>query len=415
MAAPGGPRRPGPPGPGRRGPGPLKLTAARVSPPTRRSLLKGLLAYRWLTVAWAVTVYTGIQLTRRGQADAVAHPVVGYVLVGAAVAFTAGLSLAYRRQPERLVQPPVVLAEIGLGTVMLLVDNWVHGSIDHPNTLPSVWVVGAVGAVAVAGGRRAAVVTGAGMGLARLVGLLPYATWARATFTGVSTIILLSVSGWVMGYLLHRLAEADRSISAYRAREEVARTLHDGVLQTLAVIQRRSAETELVALARSQEWELRDYLFGSLASGGGPGFGPGADAGGDHAAGTAADDLGAGLRAAARRAEERYGLTVQVVLAPDLPPTASGGVAHRVAAAVGEALTNAAKHGSASKATVYAEPTDDGGLFVSVKDDGSGFDPAAVAEGQGLTRSIRGRLAEVGGRVEVDSRPGRGAEIRLYV
>ena len=397
--------------------GPLKLMAARVSPPTRRSLLKGLLAYRWLTVAWAVAVYTGVQLTRRGDPNAVAHPVIGYALVGAAVAFTAGLSLAYRRHPELLVRPAVVLAEIGLGTVMLLADNWVHGSVDHPNTLPSVWVVGAVGAVAVAGGRPAAVVTGAGMGLARLVGLLPYTGWGRATFGGVSTIILLSLSGWVMGYLLHRLAEADRSISAYRAREEVARTLHDGVLQTLAVIQRRSADTELVALARSQERELRDYLFGSPASAAGPGFGPGAGAGSGADGAPSGDpaDLGAGLRAAARRAEERYGLLVQVVLAPDLPRSAADGVAPRVAAAVGEALTNAVKHGSASKATVYAEPTDDGGLFVSVKDDGTGFDPDAVAEGQGLTRSIRGRLAEVGGRVEVDSRPGRGAEIRLFV
>ncbi len=391
----------------------LRIAAARVSPPTRSSLLRGLLAYRWLTVAWAAAVYAGVQLTRRGQADAVARPLVGYALVAAAVAFTGGLSLAYRRHPERLVQPVVVLAEITLGTAMLLADNWVHGSIVHPNTLPSVWVVGAVGAVAVAGGRRAAVVTGAGMGLARLVGLLPYASFGRAVFTGVSTVILLSLSGWVMGYLLHRLVEADRSISAYRAREEVARTLHDGVLQTLAIIQRRSADTELVTLARSQERELRDYLFGSPASAAGPGFGPGAEAGPDAAADGA--DLATGLRAAARRAEQRYGLDVQVVLAPDLPRSAPDGVALRLAAAVGEALTNAVKHGSAAKATVYAEPTDDGGLFVSVKDDGTGFDPATATEGEGLTRSIRGRMTEVGGQVEIDSRPGRGAEIRLYV
>lgn len=397
---------------GRPQPGRLKLTPARVSPPTRQSLLKGLLAFRWLTVAWSVAVYAGVQLTRRGQADAVAHPLVGFALVGAAVAFTAGLSLAYRRHPERLVQPAVVLAEIGLGTAMLLADNWVHGSIHHPNTLPSVWVVGAVGAVAVAGGRGAAVVTGAGMGLARLVGLLPYASFGQAVFTGVSTVILLSLSGWVMGYLLHRLAEADRSISAYRAREEVARTLHDGVLQTLAVIQRRSADTELVTLARSQERELRDYLFGSSASADAPGLGPATGTGHNPAE---AQDLATGLRAAARRAEDRYGLVVQVVLAPDLPRSTPDGVAPRVAAAVGEALTNAVKHGSATRATVYVEPTDSGGLFVSVKDDGTGFDPDDVTEGQGLTRSIRGRMAEVGGRVEIDSRPGRGAEIRLYL
>jgi signal transduction histidine kinase len=49
-----------------------------------------------------------------------------------------------------------------------------------------------------------------------------------------------------------------------------------------------------------------------------------------------------------------------------------------------------------------------------VKDDGTGFDEG-VAEGVGLTRSIRGRVVEVGGRVEVDGNPGRGAEVRLWV
>jgi hypothetical protein len=56
-----------------------------------------------------------------------------------------------------------------------------------------------------------------------------------------------------------------------------------------------------------------------------------------------------------------------------------------------------------------------GALFCSVKDDGAGFDPAATPEGAGLRRSVRGRVAEVGGRVEVDGRPGRGTEVRCWV
>jgi signal transduction histidine kinase len=370
----------------------LRLTPARLSPPTRRSLLKGLLAFRWATAGWAVALFTGVQLARRHGARPVAHPVAGYGLVASAVVCTALLSLAYRRRPDQLVRPGPVLGEAALGALLLLADNWVYGTSAKPQTLPSIWVVGAVGAVAVAGGRRAAVVTGVGLGLARLVGLLPYGSRGGAVLTGSTTVSLLALTGWVMGYLLYRLAEADRSIATFRAREEVARTLHDGVLQTLAVIQRRSADDELVALARSQEHELREYLFGRPDP---------------------ASDLPAGLRAAGRRAEDRYGLAVRVVIAPDLPAV-GGEVSRRMAAAVGEALTNAAKHGGAAGATVYAEPAADGGVFVSVKDDGCGFDSGVTPEGEGLTRSVRGRLAEVGGRVEVDGRPGRGTEIRMW-
>ena len=86
-----------------------------------------------------------------------------------------------------------------------------------------------------------------------------------------------------------------------------------------------------------------------------------------------------------------------------------------VAGAVGEALTNAAKHGDATRVVVFVDPGDDGAVLVSVNDDGCGFDPDRTDEGVGLSRSIRGRMDEVGGRVEVDSAPGRGTEVRLHL
>ncbi len=86
-----------------------------------------------------------------------------------------------------------------------------------------------------------------------------------------------------------------------------------------------------------------------------------------------------------------------------------------LAGAAGEALVNAGKHGRAGKVLVYVEPDDGGGVFCSVKDDGEGFDPGTTAEGVGLSRSIRGRVAEVGGRAEVHSSPGAGAEVLLWL
>ncbi len=378
-----------------------RLRNARISPPTRRGLLRGLISYRWLTFGWSALVY-GWEVYQRNVRgigdDLVEHPIVGFALLAAMLAFTAWVTLLYRSDPDRLLKPAVILTELFLGAGLLIADVWVYGFADHAQTLPSVWVIAAVFATAIAAGRQPAMVAGGGLGLARYVGWVPFAGEGYYSLLRVASWVLLIVAGWTAGYILTKLEEADRSISAYRAREEVARTLHDGVLQTLAVIQRRSDDSELVDLARTQELELREYLFG---------------------ASTMETDLATGLRAAARRAEQRHGIRVNVITAPDLP-TGDERVIHSICGAVGEALTNASKHGEADSATIYAEPTEPGEsrgelLFVSVKDDGHGFDPDAVTLGEGLSRSIRGRIVEYGGTVEIDGRPGRGAEIRMWV
>jgi signal transduction histidine kinase len=121
------------------------------------------------------------------------------------------------------------------------------------------------------------------------------------------------------------------------------------------------------------------------------------------------------LRAAAARYEDRFGGRAQVVVAPDLPALQPA-VVDAVAGAVTEALTNAGKHGAAGRVTVYVGPDEvAGGVLCSVKDDGAGFDVEAVAEGIGLQRSLRARVAEVGGRTEIDGNPGHGTEVRLWV
>jgi signal transduction histidine kinase len=218
--------------------------------------------------------------------------------------------------------------------------------------------------------------------------------------------VLYALSGVLAGYLFRLLVRAEREVSAARAREEVARTLHDGVLQTLALVERRAGDEALARLARDQERELREFLFGDGTAAGA------AVGGGAEAAGGA--DLGPALRAAAARFERAFGGRVDVIVANDVPKLRAELVA-AVAGAVGEALTNAGKHGAASMVTVYAEPDEPDGLFCSVKDDGAGYDTADVPEGVGLSRSVRGRMSEFGGRAEVVSAPGFGTEVRLWV
>jgi signal transduction histidine kinase len=54
-------------------------------------------------------------------------------------------------------------------------------------------------------------------------------------------------------------------------------------------------------------------------------------------------------------------------------------------------------------------------VFCSIKDDGTGFDPRNTAEGFGISNSIRARITEMGGKVEIDSIVGQGSEVRIWV
>jgi signal transduction histidine kinase len=82
--------------------------------------------------------------------------------------------------------------------------------------------------------------------------------------------------------------------------------------------------------------------------------------------------------------------------------------------AVGEALTNTARHSGASHATVRVDAVGNG-LELVVSDRGRGFDPSDTPDGFGLRESVRARLTEVGGTASVLSRPGRGVDVRLWV
>jgi signal transduction histidine kinase len=79
-----------------------------------------------------------------------------------------------------------------------------------------------------------------------------------------------------------------------------------------------------------------------------------------------------------------------------------------------EALANVVKHARASSATVRIAATHDI-VLIEVSDDGRGFDPAAVGREHFGLRSMRGRVADLGGRLEVTSALGRGTVLRVEV
>ena len=176
-------------------------------------------------------------------------------------------------------------------------------------------------------------------------------------------------------------------------RAEVAAHLHDSVLQTLALVQRRADDPrEVVRLARMQERELRSWLLGR-----------GEDAGVTNGS------LGSALDELAAEVETEHGVPVEVVRVRDCP---AAGMQPLLLAAR-EAIVNAVRHSGAPAVSVYLE-VEPQRVSIFVRDRGHGFDPAAVAaDRRGISGSIVDRLARAGGSGEVRTTPGEGTEVEM--
>ncbi|MFE4543738.1 PspC domain-containing protein [Arthrobacter sp. NPDC056727] len=172
-------------------------------------------------------------------------------------------------------------------------------------------------------------------------------------------------------------------------RAEIAAHLHDSVLQTLALIQRRAGnEHDVVRLARAQERELRGWLFRD----------PARDAG----------QLSDRIKAAAAEVEDGLGHAVDVVNVGD---TEMSERHEALVQASREAMLNAARHGG-GPVSVYLEVSD-GGAEVFVKDRGPGFELHSVPHDRlGVRESIIGRMKRHGGNATISSGP-EGTEVRL--
>jgi signal transduction histidine kinase len=362
-------------------------------------MLRGIAAFRWGAWGWMAAVLIV-------QREDLQRAWLAWTLVAAAFAITAVSTVFVARAPQLAVRPAWLGAELAVGVAVSIAGGWAYASdpFSGAHNLGSAWPLAGVLSTGVVAGPLLGAIAAFVIALARFLAPVVAGT-APGDFTRsqwlslASTTLVYVLGGAVAGYAATLLRRAEREVSAARAREEVARTLHDGVLQTLAIIERRADDPHLARLAREQERDLRAYLFGTAPSA-------------DGHSGVA--DLGPALMAVAARFEDVFGGRVDVVLAPDLPHVDAARV-DAVAGAVGEALTNAGKHGAATRVTVYAEPDDDGGLVCSVRDDGRGFDVANTSEGVGLRSSVRGRVEALGGHAVIDSRAGEGTEVRLWV
>jgi len=214
---------------------------------------------------------------------------------------------------------------------------------------------------------------------------------------------------------LSRLA-SDVTLAEHHAREQLARTLHDGLQQVLLVaavnldqqlkrdarhgiasgepvVQARASLDEAMAAARSLSVELYPPVL--------------------HSSG-----LAAALVWLAAQTREKYGLVVEVSADP-LASSARKDVRTLLFESVRELLINAVKHAQVERVDVTLALDADDALCITVSDGGIGFDPAALGDraktgsvGWGLF-SIRERLTLLGGRFEIESAPGAGTVFRL--
>ncbi len=234
-------------------------------------------------------------------------------------------------------------------------------------------------------------------GVLALAGLVIMATRGRslgaiwdigAAVVAVLAGVALIAAPWGLRFwadLRHEQAERARATE----RADIAAHLHDSVLQTLALIQRKSDDPAAVTqLARAQERELRSWLY----------------AGPTDSSAT----LATGVAEVAHEVEDLHGIPVDVVSTGDRPLDDGGQALTR---AVREALLNAVRHG-APPVSLYLE-VGPSGVEAFVRDHGPGFEPDDVPEDRlGVRQSILGRMERHGGTARV-RRLEHGTEVVL--
>lgn len=330
-----------------------------------------------------------------------AHPAVAVATGAGIVVVTAAIGyLGWTGRAHRL---DVAAGDAAVVWVLTLLTIWAqvpwqrHGGMA---TLTTVWAAGPVIEVGFVTGWAGGVVAGVGQ---FVISMIVRAGWDLQTWLNGA---LLLIVGAVAGYAAVRSRRAELAVAAAESaaataqeRERLARSIHDGVLQVLGLMHRQGKAAggewaELAAAAATQEAALRALITSQDI---------------DQAAPSSLPSALTALRSGR--------VTVSV---PATDPAVGPYVTGEVVAMVRAALHNVDRHaGPGAHAWVLLEETD-GGLCVTIRDDGAGVSAEELAAKEaagriGIARSIRGRAADLGGTVEISSAPGAGMEVEITI
>ena len=213
--------------------------------------------------------------------------------------------------------------------------------------------------------------------------------------------------------------EKERMVEVHEeARKKLARDLHDGPTQSVAAmamrlnIARRMLETDpnsagdeifkIEELARRTSKEIRHMLFTLrpliLESQG----------------------LNAALKAMADKMRDTYNQNVLVEVSEQVAAQLDMGKQGVIFFIIEEAVTNARKHAAAANIWVRLKPVEQNIALLEVEDDGVGFDVAAMSRQYDNRSSLgmvnlRERAELVGGILRLESAPGKGTKVLVYL
>jgi signal transduction histidine kinase len=338
-----------------------------------------LLAMAWWVVLGIVTLVGG----------STGDPQWVLVAIALAVIWAVATSMVYRSDPILATARPLIAGDLALAVFGVTIALTLAEAGNFYGGMPILMVV-----IAAVRSARSAWITAIVLAVVTGGDLLE----ADDLVVPVAQILVYLagafIANWAIGTLRssdEQIRAATESLARSRERTQIFEHLHDSVLQTLALIQRAADRpTDVVSLARRQERELRDWLYGSASESRG--------------------GLGDEIRRVAADVEERYGVPVDVVVVGEAD---AGDAVAALAGALREAAVNAAKHSNAQGISVYVEVAD-GRVTGYVRDRGDGFDPGAVgSDRRGISDSIRARMQRVGGAATLRTHPGRGTEWTL--
>lgn len=354
------------------------------------TLRKITLLFRVLGWAWMALLVALTPGTDPGADMAISWGALALATVWTAVTWWAAIRTDEMGRPWFVIGDVLMTLLVGVAPTIAGAKDLFHGG----------WLNSNLFVVAYAYGLRGAIAAGTFIGIHQVVvhwidarGVIPAAG-------SVGFLLIGILAGWAFDQLRaqerRRIAMQNVMHAAiagearHKERLEIAKRLHDSVLQTLAALRRDAGDADQVRyLARRQERELRHTISEYQSPH-------------EHSA-------RAELQMICGEIEDIYRIEIDTVIRGDME---CDDRINAMLAAAREALLNAAKHAGVTTVYLYAELKPDH-IRLFVKDRGCGYDQDTAASDRGLDNSLRRPAEDVGATVTVTTAPGVGTDVAI--